>query len=170
MEVYPTPAAASNTRRTSLTFNAIDTATQQTESPGVRRRITPKIGVRRVINPTLSPAGAFSFYAFGPTDLALPHVIRLGKKRSPAHIDVEQVEGAAVEYREEASIDHVVNPLDTSGQPVRYAVISVPPHLLLTEATLRGAWVLRDRRRHANVLVPDRVLKMVQGGAGDAAH
>jgi len=44
MEVYPTPAAASNTRRTSLTFNAIDTATQQTESPGVRRRITPKIG------------------------------------------------------------------------------------------------------------------------------
>jgi len=136
----------------------------------MRRRITPKIGVRRVINPTLSSAGAFRFYAFGPSDLALPHVVRLGKKRSPAHLDVEPVEGTVVKYREEASIDHVVNPLDTRGQPVRYAVISVPPHLLLTEATLRGVWVLRDRKRHANVLVPERVLKLVEGGPGDAAH
>jgi CRISPR-associated protein Csc1 len=168
MDIYPSPATAPRAKRTSLTFNAIDTATYQTESPELGKRLTPKIGVRRVLNPTISEERAFRFYAFVRDGSHLPRVIRLGKKRSPAHLVAHQVSASKCHLNEdEVEISHVVNPLDSRGKPVTYSVVSIPPHLLLENATLRGVWSLRDEMRQ--VLVPNRVIDWVNGGT-DNAH
>jgi len=167
MPVYVTPAFSQTVRRTSLTFNAIDTKTQQTESPHIGKRVTPKLGSRRVINPTLSSSQAFWFYAFASGNAVLPRVIRLGKKRSPAHLEAKRLECPVARFcKDEVRLDGVINPLDTEGDALRYSVVSIPPHLLLTETTMSGVWTIRDDSR--NVLVPDVVLRWM--GLDDDAH
>jgi len=161
MDIYPTPARAAVINRTSLTFNAIDSVTQQTESPGLGKRLTPKIGVRRVINPTLTRQRAFEFYAFVRDAAVLPRVIRIGKKRSPGHLKTRLLEQPLATLVDgDVVLGHVLNPLDTDADLVQYSVISIPPHLLLAEATVRQAWVLRDGQQA--VLVPDHVLDWVR--------
>jgi CRISPR-associated protein Csc1 len=154
MNIYPVPAHSIGAGKTVLTFNAVNTRTQQTQDPAFKAKNTPMLGKRSCID----PGTKFSFYAFARRGAKLPRVIRLGKKRSPCRLRVEEVKAPrAIFSPVRFHPTHLVNPLDVSGKVVTYSVVSIPPFLLLRDPTLESDWLVRTGVDIVHV--PKRVLQ-----------
>jgi CRISPR-associated protein Csc1 len=149
MGVYTTPATPGASHRlgwTRFTQNAIDSRTHRTEGP--RGINSPALGWRVVLNPCWEEDTVdlgFRFYAFVKSSIALPGVIRLGKKGCPVRLRWTPI--AATKARRLAETlqpTHAVNPLDVQGRIVSYQPVSIPPHLLFRQAQIADDWFLLD--------------------------
>ncbi len=81
----------------------------------------------------------FSFYMFAPPGAVLPRLVRLGKKRAPACLDYRLLADGRLVRRTETPT-HLVNPLDVAGTIRTFWPISVPPNLVLDNATIEDDW------------------------------
>lgn len=147
MDVYTTPARPAASHRpgwTRLTQNAIDNRTHRTEGP--RNVNTPNLGWRIVLNPcweTESLQDGFEFYAFAKNTVALPGVIRLGKKGCPIRLHWTRIDATtATRLTGPLEPTHAVNPLDVQGKIVAYQPVSIPPHLVFRQAQIADDWFL----------------------------
>jgi CRISPR-associated protein Csc1 len=145
MPLYATPAHASNVKRTTITFNAVDSLTLTTGDSKTMN--TPNLGKRVYLNLAWEPHGAqhpqlgYEFYAFTFDGYHLPSAFRLGKKGSPIRVRWEELPDAMAVFRDQPQRPtHVINPLDVSGQLISYDPVSIPPHLLLRTVTLERDW------------------------------
>jgi CRISPR-associated protein Csc1 len=149
MGVYTTPARPGTSYQpqwTRMTHNAIDSRTYRTEGP--RDINSPDFGWKVVLNPCwrkgLTDEG-FRFYAFVKKDVALPSVIRLGKKGCPVRLlwrKISTTKAAQIGRRMQPT--HAVNPLDVQGQIVSYEPVSIPPHLVFRTAEIADDWFVID--------------------------
>jgi CRISPR-associated protein Csc1 len=164
MPLYATPAHASNVRRTTITFNALDDLTLTTGDSKAMN--TPNLGKRVYLDllwerqDTERPKSGYKFYVFTFDDYRLPSAFRLGKKGAPVRVRWEELPNAVAVLRDSPTQpSHVVNPLDISGHLVSYDPISIPPHLLLRIAMLERDWFVFSG---AHVIhVPKRVLDRI---------
>lgn len=142
MPYYCTPARAREVVRIGITYNAVDERTQRTDSEQTIN--TPMLGQRRVIVPFLrrgprAQPVEFSFYLFAPPGTVLPRLVRLGKKRAPVRLNYRLLTGGRLVRRTDTPT-HLVNPLDVAGTIRAFRPISVPPNLLLNNATIEDDW------------------------------
>ena len=166
MALYATPAQAERlVKRTKVTFNALDSVTLRTDlKPNVN---SPDYGWRIYLDPLFEstvdakPRLGYTFYAF-TFDRSQPRsVIRLGKKGCPVRVRWEEIEWAQAEFSATSRTpSHVVNPLDVSGQVLRYEPVALPPHLLLRSAEISEDWFI-TRGPHL-IHVPKVVLARLQ--------
>jgi len=166
MPLYTTPAdllVQNNpfAGKIKLTWNALDTRTQKTETPGFRDKNSPKFGRRMVV----APMTRFGFYVFVFDGSQPPGAIRLGKKRSPCRVRYMEIpDPVALLSKETFTPSHLVNPLDVTGKVVTFGMVNIPPHLLLRNAHLREDYIVKykDGRTHHIIHVPKRVLKRIE--------
>jgi len=142
MQYYCTPARAKEVIRIGITYNAVDERSQRTDSEQTIN--TPMLGQRRVIVPFLRRGARaepveFSFYLFAPRDTVPPRVIRLGKKRAPVRLEYRLLTDGRLVQRADTPT-HLVNPLDVVGRIRTFWPISVPPSLVLDNATIEDDW------------------------------
>lgn len=166
MPLYATPAQTDMfTPRTAVTFNALDSITLRTDlKPNVN---TPDLGKRIYLDPLFErreeekPRQGYVFYLF-TFDRSQPRsVTRLGKKGCPVRVRWEEIEWAKAVFSETPKRPtHIVNPLDVSGQLLRYEPIALPPHLLLRSAEITQDWFI-ERGPHT-IHVPKPVLSRLQ--------
>ncbi len=156
MPLYVTPAEAPLAQRTVITFNAIDSVTMRTDiKPNVN---TPDLGKRVYLDPMYEPAGVeqpikgYRFYAFS-FDRRVPRsVTRLGKKGCPVRVRWTELLHPVANWSNEAQQPtHPVNPLDISGQLLRYEPVSIPPHLLVREAEIGQDWFINSAGHRIHV-------------------
>lgn len=144
-----------------LTWNALDTRTQQTQDPEFKKRNTPMLGTRVVI----APLSKFTFYVFTLEKQEPPGAIRLGKKRVPCRVRYNEIPQPVARYHSKTySPSHLVNPLDVRGKVVAFNPVSIPPHLLLSQVRLRDDYAVTcklDRTYHV-IHVPDRILEKIE--------
>lgn len=185
MQAYALPSYNPQAGRLRLTYNAIDELTQGTSLHVKWNRKqgrlvaskdnvdfnTPKLGHRVCLTPTigrmaLSERSAFDVYLFTWDGFRPASVFRLGKKGCPIRIAWSGIKDAKARIPDnEFSPTHPVNPRDLT-RPEHEAVVSyypaiIPPHLLYTEARLRGEWaVLLPGGRWIHV--PSRVVRRWQ--------
>lgn len=164
MPLYATPAVAEFCTKTTITYNAMDDRTLRTDT-GPSGALTPMLGQRVYIDPVFEFNGGpaifgFRFYIF-TFDGSVPRgVARIGKKRIPVRVKWEEIENPRVIYKEdEVQPTHPINPLDLTGEAMRYEIINIPPHLLLRNATVKADWFV-FLKRHA-IQVPKRVIGRV---------
>lgn len=165
MPLYVTPAEAALAERTLITFNAIDSVTMRTDiKPNVN---TPDLGKRVYLDPIYEPAGVeqpikgYRFYAFVFDGRAPRSVTRLGKKGCPARVHWTEIPRPIARFSDVAQQpSHLVNPLDISGQLLRYEPVSIPPHLVVREAEIAQDWFINvpNHRIH----VPKSVLTRLE--------
>lgn len=168
MPLYATPAHASNVRRTTITFNAVDALTLTTgDSKAIN---TPNLGKRVYLNLLWEPQDierpklGYEFYVFTFGNYQLPSAFRLGKKGAPVRVRWEELPTAVAVFRDSPTQpSHVINPLDISGHLLSYDPVSIPPHLLLRIATLEQDWFLFSGQHVVHV--PKRVLNRIGGAA-----
>jgi CRISPR-associated protein Csc1 len=166
MPLYATPAdlfVANNpfAGNLKLTWNALDTRTQQTQDPDFVKRNTPMMG-RRVV---VAPMTRFGFYVFTFNGSQPPGAIRLGKKRSPCRVRFSEIPSPVAHWVKETFVpSHLVNPLDVSGKIEAFNAVSIPPHLLLRHTRLRDDYVVRHKegRVYHTIHVPRRVLARME--------
>jgi len=155
MPLYTTPAAAENARRTTITYNAVDSLTLRTDvGPGVN---TPNLGWRVYLDPmyesvgTPKPAMGYTFYAFlfvkeheAMFGASQPQgAFRLGKKGAPVRVRWQEVTNPIAVFREGSTRPgHLVNPLDVAGQVKSFDVIGIPPHLLFRGVEIANDWFI----------------------------
>lgn len=166
MSLYATPAQAERlVERTKVTFNALDSVTLRTDlKPNVN---SPDYGWRIYLDPLFEgnaetkPHLGYTFYLF-TFDRSRPRsVFRLGKKGCPVRVQWEEIEWAQAEFSAAPRIPgHVVNPLDISGQVLRYEPVALPPHVLLRSAEIVDDWFI-TRGPHV-IHVPKPVLERLQ--------
>jgi len=139
MPHYATPGSAQRVNRIRLTLNAMDDRTLRTDTkPGSIN--SPDLGWRVVIEPWTEPFNSFHCYVFSEAE-RLPGVIRLGKKGCALRVATEWLADAELKFFDvPIAPSHPVNPLDVGGQLVEYRVVSMPPHLLLTETQIADDW------------------------------
>lgn len=171
MPLYCTPASALWAERTTITYNAVDTLTQQTSyqrgrSQAEKQMNTPMLGKRVYLNPLYEapelerPEHGYAFYAFVFDGSRPRAVTRLGKKGCPVRIRWEEISYPMAEYRDELTQPtHPVNPLDVTGELRHYDPVSIPPHLILQAATIIGDWfIIRGQHRvHLPKFVRERM-------------
>lgn len=157
MSIYPVPAHSVGAGKTMLTFNAVNTKTQQTQDPAYKAKNTPMLGKRSCVD----LGTKFSFYAFTRGGARLPRVIRLGKKRVPCRLTAEEIKAPRANFSPEwFRPTHLVNPLDVSGKVVTYSVVSIAPFLLLRDPTIKDDWLVRAGVDVVHV--PKRVFKWAE--------
>jgi CRISPR-associated protein Csc1 len=157
MSIYPLPAHSVGAGKTVLTFNAVNSKTQQTQDPTYKAKNTPMLGKRSCVD----LGTRFSFYAFARQGARLPRVIRLGKKRVPCRLTIEEIKvPRAIFSSERFRPTHLVNPLDVSGRVITYSVVSIAPFLLLRDLTLEGDWLVKAGVDIVHV--PRRVLQWAE--------
>jgi len=155
MPLYATPAAAENVRRTTITYNAVDSLTLRTDvGPSVN---TPNLGWRVYLDPmyepggTTKPAMGYTFYVFVFVkehemtfgDSRPQGTFRLGKKGAPVRVRWQEVSNPVAVFREVPTRpSHLVNPLDITGQVKSFDVIGIPPHLLFRSVEITGDWFI----------------------------
>lgn len=155
MPLYVTPAMSENARRTTITYNAVDSLSLRTDvGPSVN---TPNLGWRVYLDlmyesgNTPKPAKGYTFYAFvfvkeheARFGNSRPQsVFRLGKKGTPVRIRWYEVSNPVAVFREEATRPgHPVNPLDISGQIKAFDVVSIPPHMVFRIAEIANDWFI----------------------------
>jgi CRISPR-associated protein Csc1 len=157
MPLYVTPAQALSAERTVVTFNAIDSVTLRTDiKPNVN---TPDLGKRVYLDPVYeqrssvqSPAKGYQVYAFSFDQRAPRGVTRLGKKGCPIRIYWTELQRPIARLLNEPQRpSHPLNPLDVSGQLLRYEPIAIPPHLLVREAEIAHDWFITSSGHHIHV-------------------
>ena len=162
MDVYATPAFASNYDSTTITSNSLDDLSLTTgdskssNSPTLGKRVYINLGWDgRYVN---RPQLGFQCYVYTFNNFCLPHVFRLGKKGTPVRARWEEINCPIATFKSEGTRPtHVLNPLDVNGVVTSYDPVAIPPHLLFRTATVRGEWfVISDVHR---VQVPKRVLR-----------
>lgn len=155
MPLYVTPAISESARRTTITYNAVDSLSLRTDvGPSVN---TPNLGWRVYLDPVYEPADiprpgkGYTFYAFvfvkeheAWFGNARPQaVFRLGKKGTPVRVWWQEVLNPVALFRQEPTRPgHLVNPLDVGGQVRSFDVISIPPHLLFRSVEIAGDWFI----------------------------
>jgi len=155
MPLYVTPAMSENTRRTTITYNAVDSLSLRTDvGPSVN---TPNLGWRVYLDlmyesdNTPKPAKGYTFYAFVFVkehearfgDSRPQAVFRLGKKGTPVRVRWQEVTSPVAVFREEPTRPgHLVNPLDVGGQVRSFDVVNIPPHLLFRSVEIAGDWFI----------------------------
>lgn len=167
MLLYTTPGAAAEAGRTRITYNAIDDRALRTDT-GPEGNI-PKLGSRIYLNPVYeqknlpNPHGGYVFYAFTRDGLYPPGMTRLGKKRCPVRIRWEELVEPIARLEEQAKPTHLLNPLDIGpdAKVISFDVVSIPPHLLLRNATIANDWFIR-KGGHC-VHLPSRVGAWLEG-------
>lgn len=167
MPLYVTPAEAPLAERTVITFNAIDNVTMRTDvKPNVN---TPDLGKRMYLNPIYEqndagqPVKGYRFYAFAFDGRMPRSVTRLGKKGCPVRIRWAEIMRPIARFANEAQQPtHLVNPLDISGQLLRYEPVSIPPHLLVREAEIAQDWFITSAQHRIHV--PKSVLMRLELG------
>lgn len=143
------------------TWNALDVRTQQTQDPEFKKRNTPKLGTRVVI----APLTRFSFYIFTLDEQVPPGAIRLGKKRIPCRVRYKEITEPVARYRSNTfTPSHLVNPLDVRGRVEAFNPVSIPPHLLLSQARLCDDYAVtwNKNRAYHTIHVPERILKNIE--------
>ncbi|MBM3150545.1 MAG: type I-D CRISPR-associated protein Cas5/Csc1, partial [Chloroflexi bacterium] len=146
MSLYATAGEAAEAGRARITYNALDDRTLRTDTGPEAN--TPKLGSRVYLNPVYegrdrpTPQQGYVFYAFTRDDFHLPGTTRLGKKRCPVRIRWEELARPLARLEEQAKPTHLLNPLDLSpcAKVVGFDVVSIPPHLLLRNATIANDW------------------------------
>ena len=144
-----------------LTWNALDTHAQKTETPEFKDSNSPKFG-RRVV---VAPMTRFGFYVFVFDGSQPPGAIRLGKKRSPCRVRYTEIPDPVARLTSDTfTPSHLINPLDVEGTVEAFNVVNIPPHLLLRNARLREDYVVKHKegRAHHVIHVPKRVLKHIE--------
>jgi CRISPR-associated protein Csc1 len=168
MPLYATPAdaTAENVKRTTITFNAVDTRTLTTGDSKTLN--TPNLGKRIYLNLQWEggnaerPSKGYTFYVFTFDQYHPPGVARLGKKGCPVRLRWDEISQPLALFREgQQRPSHLINPLDVNGQVVSYDPVMIPPHLLLRTPTLAADWWVFSER-HA-IQVPKRVLERIGG-------
>ncbi len=164
--LYATPAQAERlAKHTKVTYNALDSVTLRTDlKPNVN---SPDYGWRIYLDPLFEsrmedkPRLGYTFYLF-TFDRSQPRsVFRLGKKGCPIRVHWEEIEWAQAEFSAAARApSHIVNPLDVSGQVLRYEPVALPPHLLLRSAEIAEDWFI-TRGPHI-IHVPKGVVARLQ--------
>lgn len=155
MPLYATPAACEVARRTTLTYNAVDSLSLRTDvGPSVN---TPNLGWRVYLDPiyessdTSKPTKGYAFYAFVFVkaceavfgDSRPQAVFRLGKKGTPVRVRWQEVTNPVAVFRDEPTRPgHLVNPLDVSGQVKSFDLVNIPPHLLFRRVEIAGDWFI----------------------------
>lgn len=148
--------------RTAITYNAVDSITLRTDiGPNVN---TPNLGKRVYLDPIFESPGredrGYPIFAFVFTGAPPPAVFRLGKKGAPMRARWHEVERPRAEYSEDIQqVTHLLNPLDVSGNIIRFEQVTIPPHLLLRSAAVQGDWFVRSGRDviHVPRLVHERM-------------
>jgi CRISPR-associated protein Csc1 len=164
MPLYATPAEALSAERTVITFNAIDSVTLRTDvKPNVN---TPDLGKRIYLDPIYeqrsvqSPVRGYQVYVFSFDQRAPRSVTRLGKKGCPVRMRWTELQRPIARLLDDPQRPtHPVNPLDVSGQLLRYEPIAIPPHLLVREAEIAHDWFISSggHRIHVPKLVLERL-------------
>ncbi|MCW5934935.1 MAG: type I-D CRISPR-associated protein Cas5/Csc1 [Fimbriimonadia bacterium] len=164
MPLYPTPAQANNTQKTTVTFNALDSLTCTTGDS--KRMNTPNLGKRVYLNlqwePIQSqrPEKGYEFFVFTFNDYRLPGAFRLGKKGTPIRMRWEEIPTPHAWFRNVPTRpSHIINPADVSGSILSYEPIAIPPHLLLKMTTLQDDWFVHSGNHMIHV--PKRVLERI---------
>lgn len=166
MPLYATPAQADAfVSRTAVTFNALDSVTLRTDvKPNVN---TPDFGKRVYLDPLFErreedkPRLGYLFYLFTFDRSAPRGVTRLGKKGCPVRVRWEEIEWARAAFSDRPKRpSHVVNPLDVSGQVLRYEPVALPPHMLLRSAEIAEDWFI-ERGPHV-IHLPKIVLARIR--------
>lgn len=164
MPLYATPAQTSNARRTTITFNALDSLTLTTGDSKAMN--TPNLGKRVYLNLQWEaydmerPKLGYEFYVFTFNDYRLPGAFRLGKKGASMRARWSELPNCTAVFRDQPERPtHVINPLDANGNITRYEPISIPPHLLMRSVTLEQSWFIFSGSHAVNV--PKRVLKKI---------
>jgi CRISPR-associated protein Csc1 len=160
MSLYTTPGEATEADRTKITYNAVDDRTLRTDT-GPEANI-PKLGSRVYLNPVYEEGTlpnrhrGYVFYAFTRSRLYPPGMTRLGKKSCPVRIRWEELIEPLARQEEQAKPTHLLNPLDISpDRVVSFDVVSIPPHLLLRNATVANDWFIKSGRHCVHL--PNRV-------------
>lgn len=155
MPLYATPAASEGARRTTLTYNAVDSLSLRTDvGPSVN---TPNLGWRVYLDPVYESSDApkafkgYTFYVFVFVraheavfgDSRPQAVFRLGKKGTPVRVRWQEIMNPIAVFREEPTKPgHFVNPLDVGGQVRSFDVVNIPPHLLFRSVEIVEDWFI----------------------------
>ncbi|MCK8825370.1 type I-D CRISPR-associated protein Cas5/Csc1 [Fuchsiella alkaliacetigena] len=154
MDFYASPAKSIDYKKITLTYNALDTKTLRTDEYNSKKN-TPKLGQKTMV----TPMSKFEFYLYSwgeePTGL-----IRIGKKRALARISWKEIEEPLAFYQEDSfEVNHLVSPLDVTGEFERYNMIRIPPFLLLKDVKMKEDWIIKDG---SNIIhLPRRILAEV---------
>lgn len=154
MDFYALSARPVEYKKVSLTYNALDNKTLTTDEFDRVKKNTPKLGKKNMI----TPLSTFEFYLFsrGVTPTGL---IRLGKKRSLARIQWQEIKEPVAAFEEECfTVDHIINPLDVVGDLKRYKTIRIPPFLLLEDVSIEKDWLIKDNKF---IHLPKRIQNLV---------
>lgn len=118
---------------------------------------TPNLGWRIYLDPVYASPGkprremGYTFYAFVFVkahqarfgDSRPQSVFRLGKKGAVVRVWWQEIPNPLAQYREEPTRpEHLVNPLDISGEVKAFDAINIPPHLLLRSAEIAHDWFI----------------------------
>lgn len=161
--LYATPALATSSSRTRITYNAINSCTLRTDDApsGIN---SPNLGWRNYIDPVYptdkrsAQQLGYACYLFIFNGQNPKGVTRLGKKGAAMRIHWDEIEGPIASYREgPIRPTHPLNPLDISGIVSSYEPIVIPPHLLLRTAEIQNDWFIFSGLHRVHV--PKRVLQ-----------
>ena len=163
LPLYSTPASAVNVGRTVITFNAVNSLTLTTGDSKTLN--TPNLGKRVYLNPCwessdFKPQLGFTLYVFTYDGYNLPSVFRLGKKGAAMRAYWKELIDPVAVFSDDAHTPiHPVNPLDVSGNIVKYDPIMLPPHMLLRTATVAEDWFVITGKQVVHV--PKRVFQRI---------
>jgi CRISPR-associated protein Csc1 len=166
ISLYATPALATSSSRTRITYNAVNSCTLRTDDApsGIN---SPNLGWRNYLDPVYPTDNrsaqqlGYAFYLFVFNGQKPKGVTRLGKKGAAIRIYWEEIESPIALYKEEPMHPtHPLNPLDISGKVNSYEPIVIPPHLLLRTAEVQNDWFIFSGLHRVHM--PKRVLQRCQ--------